>query len=419
MNIPNGKWCSASDAIKSVTSGMKVAIGTFSAEPLPLTQALWARAPQLRNLTVVTGMLMDYAFLKAPGHENIHFRTWFMPGTLLKSYGGKINAEFMPLTSVQAVRYFESADDIDLALVQVSPANAEGMHSFGINNSNTRAMVKAAKFVIAEVNEEMPFTLGNSLVHESELNLLVPSNRPLPDFPNRLATDAGDIAIGRSVAALVKDGATVQVGIGSIPGAVCDGLIQMGRKDLLFISLVTDAVRKLIEAGCCVQDNPKAVVVQVMGTRELYRWVGNNPAIAVVDALTTHSLEKLQARKNLVSINSALDIDLYGQVNSELLNGEQAGAIGGSMDFAIGCQFEGALSIFAIRSTTSSGASKILAHFKSHGPVTIPRSLVHIVVTEWGVADLRNLSVRERARALASIAHPDHRAALLDAARNM
>ena len=144
MNFPNGKWCSASDAIKSVTSGMKVAIGTFSAEPLPLTQALWARAPQLRNLTVVTGMLMDYAFLKAPGHENIHFRTWFMPCTLLKSYGGKINAEFMPLTSVQAVRYCESADDIDLALVQVSPANAEGMHSFGINNSNTRAMVKAA-----------------------------------------------------------------------------------------------------------------------------------------------------------------------------------------------------------------------------------------------------------------------------------
>lgn len=419
MTPPQEKWRSASDAIKSITSGMKVAIGTFSAEPLVLTQALWARAPELRDLTVVTGMLMDYGFLKGPGHENIHLRTWFMPGTLLKSSGGTIDAEFMPLTSVQAVRYFESASDIDVALVQVSPANAQGMHSFGINNSNTRAMVNAAKFVIAEVNEDMPFTLGNSLIHESELDLLVASNRPLPDFPNRPATDAGDIAIGKSVAALVNDGATVQVGIGSIPGAVCDGLIQMGRKNLQFISLVTDSVRKLIEAGCCVQDNPKAVVVQVMGTRELYRWVGNNPAIAVVDALTTHSLEKLYERKNLISINSALEIDLYGQVNSELLNGRQAGAIGGSMDFAIGCQFEGALSVFAMRSTTSSGASKILAHFKNHGPVTIPRSLVHIVVTEWGVADLRNLSVRERARALANIAHPDHRPALLDAAAGM
>jgi len=398
---------------------MKVAIGTFSAEPRALTEALWARAPDLRNLTVVSGMLMDYNFLKAPGHENIRFRTWFMPGTLLKGSVGKIDAEFIPLTSVQAVRYFESADDIDVALLQVSPANTEGMHSFGINNSNTRAMVNAAKFVIAQVNANMPFTMGNSLIHESELDILVEGNHPLPDFPNRPATDPADINIGQRVAALVGDGATVQVGIGSIPGAVCDGLIQLGRKNLLFISLVTDAVRKVIEAGCCVQENPKAIVVQVMGTRDLYAWVDNNPAIALVDALTTHSLEKLYARRQVVSINSALEIDLYGQSNSELLDGKQAGGIGGSMDFAIGCQFEGALSIIAMRSTTSSGASKILPTFKNNGPVTIPRSLVQVVVTEWGVADLRNLSVRERARALANIAHPDHRAALLDAAGTM
>ncbi len=417
MTSPAEKWRSAADAVAAISSGMKVAIGTFSAEPLVLTTALWERAAELADLTVVSGMLMNYSFLKS--RPNIRLRTWFMPGTLLKESAGKIDAEFIPLTSVQAVRYFESAKDIDVALVQVSPANADGLHSFGINTSNTRAMVNAARFVIAEVNEDMPFTLGDSLVHESELDLLVASNRTLPDFPNRPATDEADIAIGQHVAQLVGDGSTVQVGIGSIPGAVVDGLIQLKRKNLFFISLLSDPVRKLIEAGCCVEQNPKAVVVQVMGTRELYRWVAHNPAIALVDALTTHSLEKLHARKNMVSVNSALDIDLFGQVNSEMLDGRQAGGIGGSMDFAMGAQFEGSLSIFAMRSTTTSGASKILPRFKGGAPVTIPRSLVHIVVTEHGVADLRNLSVRERALALANIAHPTHRPGLLDAAASL
>lgn len=415
MNNSNKKWRSAAGAVAAITSGKKVAIGTFSAEPLRLTAALWERAADLTDLTIVSGMLMDYSFLQSKAASNIRLRTWFMPGTLLKKSAGVVNAEFIPLTSVQAVRYFQAATDIDFALVQVSPANEDGMHSFGINTSNTRAMVNAAKFVIAEVNEQMPFTMGDSLIHESAFDVLVASNHELPDFPNRAATDEADICIGRRVAELIKSGSTVQVGIGSIPGAVVEGLIELQRKDLVFISLVSDAVRKLIEAGCCVQANPKAVVVQAMGTRELYRWVAHNPAIAFVDALTTHSLETLHGRKNLVSINSALEVDLWGQVNSELLDGKQAGGIGGSMDFAIGGQFESALSIIAMRSTTNSGASKIQGSFQP-GPITIPRSLVQIVITEHGVADLRNLSLRERALALANIAHPTHRQYLIDAA---
>lgn len=419
MTSSNKKWRSAAEAVIAITSGMKVAVETMSAEPLVLTEALWERAADLNDLTVISGLLMNYSFLNSKARENIRLRTWFMPGTLLKGVTGKIDAEFLPLTSVQAVRYFESAADIDVGLVQVSPANSEGMHSFGINTSHTRALVKSARLVIAEVNEQMPFALGDCLIHQSELDILVASNRPLPEFPNRPATDASDISIGRRVAEFVRDGSTVQVGIGSIPGAFVEGLIQHGRKDLVFISLLTDAVRKLIEAGCCIEQNPKAVVVQVMGTRDLYRWVAHNPAIAMVDALTTHSLEKLHARKNLVSVNSALEVDLYGQVNSDLLDGKQAGGIGGSMDFAMGAQFEGALSIFALRSTTTSGASRVRGTFQGNGPITIPRSLVHIVVTEHGAADLRKLSVRERALALAGIAHPDHRQSLLEAAASM
>lgn len=413
------QWRSAADAVAAITSGMCIAIETTSAEPLVLTDALWTRARELKDLTVIGGLLMNYGFMESNASGNIRLRTWFMPGTLLKKSATAFDAEFLPLTSVQAVRYFESAPMIDVALVQVSPANAQGMHSFGINTSHTRALVKAARLVIAEVNEEMPFVLGDSLIHASELDILVASQRPLPEFPNRAATDEADMAIGRQIAEFVQDGATVQIGIGSIPGAFVEGLIQLGRKDLAFISLFTDAVRKLVEAGCCTERNPKAVVVQVMGTRDLYRWVAHNPAIAMADALGTHSLESLHARKHLVCVNSALEIDLFGQVNSEILHGKQAGGIGGSMDFTIGAQFEGGLSIFALRSTTTSGASRILGQLQSNAPITIPRSLVHIVVTEYGAADLRYLSVRERALALANIAHPSHRQPLLEAAARL
>lgn len=416
MTHAQSKWRSAADAVAAISSGMNIAIETTSAEPLILTDAFWARACELKNLTVIGGLLMNYDVIESQAHDSLRLRTWFMPGTLLRKSGKAFDAEFMPLTSVQAVRYFESAPMIDVALIQVSAANAQGMHSFGINTSHTRALAKAARLVIAEVNQEMPFVLGDSLIHESELDVLVASQRPLPEFPIRATADEIDAAIGRQVAELVQDGATVQIGIGSIPGAFVESLIQLGRKDLMFISLFTDAVRKLVEAGCCTKQNPKAVVVQVLGTRDLYRWVAQNPAIAMADALGTHSLESLYARKRLISVNSALEIDLFGQVNSEILHGKQAGGIGGSMDFTIGAQFDGGLAIFALRSTTTGGASRIVGSLQGQVPITIPRSLVHIVVTEYGMVDLRYLSVRERAVALANIAHPSHRQSLLEAA---
>ena len=412
--IHSSKWRSAKDAIGLVTSGMTVAIETLSAEPLALTAALWEHACDLKDLTVLTGLLADYPFA-TKARENVRLRCWFLPGTLMKGATGEIKAEFLPLNIVQTFRFLQSTPT-DLALVQVSPANAQGMHSLGINTSFSRAMLRSAKLVIAEVNDAMPFAMGDSLVHESELDILVATNRPLPESSLRVADDAIDLSIGLRAAKLVQDGSTVALGIGSIPGAFVEGLIQLGRQDLLLINLLTDAGRKLIESGCCGTQNPKAVVGDVMGTRELYRWLANNPAIHMADALATHSVESLHARKNFVSVSSALEIDLYSQANSEWLGGKQAGGIGGSMDFAIGAQFEGGLSIFALRSTTSSGASRIVPRFKGDGPITIPRTLVQVVVTEYGVADLRKLSVRERALALASIAHPSHRQSLVEAA---
>ena len=173
----------------------------------------------------------------------------------------------------------------------------------------------------------------------------------------------------------------------------------------------------LVESGRCSSDLPNALVGDILGSEDLYRWVDHNKSIRLEDASLTHGLNGLAKVKNFVSINSALEIDLYGQLNSETLNDRQAGGIGGSIDFMMGAQFEGNGSIVAFPSTTGRGKSRIVESL-AEGPVTVPRSLVQYVVTEFGVADLRNKTSLERAVALASIAHPDFRDSLLRASAN-
>lgn len=414
MNAANKtKTMSADDAVSLVRSGMTVALGNLSSEPLALTAALWNRAGELRDVTIVSGMMLTgYPFLQGAGAETFKLRTWFMPGTLLGGEAKDLRADVLPLTWAQTIRYLD-AQAFDVVLLQVSPADRNGYHSFGVNTSQMRAMMRGSGIVIAQVNEAMPRTMGDSLVHVSELDVLVPSDRPLIEFPHRDG-DAADSAIGEAVADLVPDGATLQFGIGTIPAAALDGLIQRGRKEINIISQMTDPAWRLIESGVCHKALPQAQVGDALGTRALYDWLNQNPAVHFVDGLATHSLETLARRHRFVSINSALEIDLYGQFNSEMLAGRQVGGIGGSVDFAAGAQFDGNRSIIALRSRTSDGKPRIVPNLPV-GPVTVSRTYVQFVVTEYGVADLRNLTVRERALALAGIAHPDDRAELIEA----
>lgn len=402
---------SAADALARVESGMTIAFPHLSAEPLALTEALWSRAEQLSDLTVYSGMLLSgYDFLKGPAASNIHFKTWFMPGTLLRSSAADVEAEYLPLTWAQTARFLASVP-IDVGLVQVGPADDDGYYNLGVNATVAMALVRNARLVIAQVNANVPNTGGQSRVHASELDIIVAEDRPLIAFPHR-ANDVIDEQIGNRIAELVPDGATLQFGIGGIPGAAVDALVRRGRRDLSIISMLTDAARRLIEAGCCRAENPKAMVGDILGSTALYEWVDGNPAIALADALATHSIESFVARPTIFSINSGLEVDLFGQVNSETLGGRQAGAIGGSVDFAVAGQVEGVTSVVGLRSTTNRGGSRIVRRLDSE-IVTISRTFVETVVTEYGVAELRHKSVNERAVALAGIAHPDHRAALL------
>lgn len=408
-----GEWRSAADAIDLVSSGSVVAVGHLGAEPLTLTSELWARAPHLHDVTILSGMMVSgYPFLRIPDSP-FRLKTWFMPGTLMSGDMRAVAADYLPMSWTQVARFLRSGV-VDVALVQVSEADAAGNHSLGISVGQHRAMIEGAKLVIAEVNAAMPRTAGASLIHQSKIDVLVRGDHELLPFPNRPAGPV-ETAIGIKAAELIGDGTTVQFGIGSIPSAMLNGLVELGRRDLRILSQVTDPARDLIEAGCCRDDVPAALIGEVLGSQELYRWSDQNRALHMTDALVTHSLESFADRSPFVSVNSALEIDLYGQVNSEWLGGRQAGAIGGSMDFGMAAQMEGNRSIIALNSVTSKGKSRIVPALAS-GPVTIQRSMVQFVVTEHGTADMRHLTMTERATALASIAHPDHRESLERAA---
>jgi 4-hydroxybutyrate CoA-transferase len=407
----------ADEALQSVEAGMLVATGGLSAEPIVLLEALGRRSVDVEGLTLLSGMLIEgYAALSPHLGRSIALDTWFMPGTALGDVGFGPNVDFLPMSWTQTCRYVDQLD-IDVCLLQVSPADDQGFHSIGISAGMSPILVKRSRVIIAQLNDEMPYTYGNTLVHESQIDFLVEQSAPLRKYPHRAPDELG-ATIGRLVADLIPDGSTIQSGIGTIPESVVNCLVEDGRSNLMITSMLTDAGRALIEAGACRTDGPAAIVGEVCGTPDLYRWVNRNPAVELHEGFTTHSLPAIASRSNLVSINSTLEVDLYGQLNSEVLKSGQAGGIGGSVDFMIGAQFPGNKSIIALPSTTKRGASRIIPCL-TKGLVTAQRTLVQYVVTEYGVADLQFLSAARRAEALAAISHPDHRDELLRAAKEL
>lgn len=403
-------WLTPAQAVGRIRSGMSIAFPHLSAEPTALTAALWERAGDLKDLTVYSGMLLSgYKFLSMPAAGNIRFKTYFMPGTLLRKTAADVRAEYLPLTYAQTARFLLETPT-DVAMIPVSPADTDGYHSLGLSCTVSKAMAHSARYLIGQVNANVPRTLGDSRIHVSRFDALVDVTEPLLEYPSR-PTDDVDDAIGRLIADLIPDGATLSFGVGGIPAAAAAALIARRSRDLRFINTFSDPVMHLIQAGCACNEDPKAQVGDIFGSRELYRWVAGNSAIALADALTTHTPEAFVARKSVVSINSALEIDLLGQVNAETIDGRQSGAMGGLVDFAIGGQVEGGKFILGLRSRTNNGRSRIVSRLDGQ-IVSLSRTFVETVVTEFGIAQLRNKSVAERAAALANIAHPDDRATL-------
>jgi len=408
------------EALRSVRSGMRVYIQPGCAEPETLAEALLERGPYVADVEVLHLLTLGCADYVKPEMEG-HFRhnAFFIGGNVREAVNDG-RADYTPVYLSEVEELFESgAIPLDVALIQVSPPDAHGFCSLGVGVDTTLTAAKCARLVIAQVNDQMPRTYGDSFLRVGQIHMFVESSRPLCELPQEPITGL-HVEIARNVAGLIEDGAVLQTGIGGIPSAVLPFL--MDRKDLgIHTELVSDAAIPLIEAGVITGARktykPRKIILGfVLGTKKLFRYVDNNPAFEFRPCAYTNDPRIIAQNDNMVAINSALQIDLTGQVCSDSLGSYFYSGIGGQVDFMRGAaDAKGGKPIIAVSSTAKNGSlSRIVATLTPGSGVVTSRGLIHYVVTEYGVAYLHGKSIRERAKALIEIAHPDFREELYE-----
>lgn len=405
------KIVSIEEALQQVTSGDTIGIGHAVGEPKALVDALVRRGNELRGVTI-THMINTRAaeYVDAKYASSFRHNSLFVGGPIRKAVADG-RADFTPCHFSQIPNLFNDGNiPLDVALIQVSPPDRHGFVSLGVSVDYTMALAKNAKLVIAQINKEMPRTLGDCFLHIEEIDYGVVWDEPLVEIPRSILT-AEEIAIGKHCAALIKDGDTLQLGIGSLPDAVLSMLTD--KQNLgIHSELISDGVMDLIQCnvitnGAKTIHKGKIVATFVMGTKELYSFIDDNPMVHMAPATYVNAPEVIAQNDNLVSINSCVQIDLTGQVCAESVGRKQISASGGQVDFVRGAKMSrGGRSIMAMASSARGGTvSKIVDVLDEGAVVTTGRNEVHYVVTENGVADLHGQTLRERGRRLIQIAH--------------
>ena len=408
------------EALRYLQSGMRVYIQPGCAEPETLVEALIRRAPFVHEVEIVHMMTMGEAPYVAPEMAD-HFRhnAMFIGGNVREAINDG-RADYTPIYLSEIEELFESgAMPIDVALLELSPPDSHGFCSFGVGVDMSLTAAKCARYVVAQINDHMPRTFGDSFIHVTELDAVVESSRPLCCMKPPQITDM-HVAVARNVAGLIEDRAVLQTGIGGIPDAVLPFL--MDRKDLgIHSELVSNGVIPLIEAGVITgaQKNfkPRKIILGfAIGTKQLFDFVDNNPIFEFHPTAYTNDPGLIARNDNMVAINSALQIDLTGQVCSDSIGNQFYSGIGGQVDFLRGAsRSKGGKPIIAISSTAKDGSvSRIVPMLSPGAGVVTSRGLVRYVVTEYGVAYLHGKSIRERAKALIEIAHPKFREELYE-----
>jgi acyl-CoA hydrolase len=415
-----GKCMPARDAVGSVESGMRVYIHSGCAEPETLVEALVGRAPQLRDVEIVHILTFGTAPYVAPEMAG-HFRhvAFFMAANV-RAAVNEGRADFVPIQLSEVEGLFASGQmPLDVALVQLSPPDGHGFVSLGVGVDLTMTAVRHANRVIAQVNDQMPRTHGDTFLHVRDIDAFVETSRPLCEVHGGEST-AETRASARNVAALIEDGATLQVGIGAIPEGVLEFLHD--RKDLgVHSEIVSDAIIPLMESGVINGRRKtllprKMVVGFLVGTRKLFQFAHDNPGFEFRANSFVNNSQIIAQNDNMVAINSALQIDLTGQVCADSIGTFFYSGIGGRVDFLRGASLaKGGKAILALTSTAKNGAvSRITPRLEPGAGVVTTRGLVRYVVTEFGAAYLHGLSIRQRAEALIQIAHPKFRQELYD-----
>lgn len=429
-SIYQSRVTTAEKAVEAVKSGDRIFMTGNVSVPQTLLAALVAIAPKLKDVQICQALSVgpaDYVNPEMEGHLRVN--AMFISANIRKAVQ-QGRADFTPvLLSEFPLLFKNKVLPVDLAFIHVSPPDEHGFCSLGVEVGLTKSPAESAKIIIAEVNDQMPRTLGDSFIHVSRLTHIVPVSYPIPEMPmSGEAIDPITERLAGYVADLIPDGATMQMGIGAIPDAVLKYLFQ--KKDLgIHSEMISDGVIELVDAGVLTNARKtihtgKIVVGFILGSQRLYSWVDDNPLCEFHRTEYVNDPFVIAQNEKMVAINSAIEIDLTGQVCADSIGPKFFSGIGGQLDFIYGAsRAKGGVPIIAMPSSNvmkdGSMISKIVPMLKQGAGVVTGRNHIHYVVTEYGVADLYGKTISQRVKALINVAHPDFRADLEKQAKEL
>ncbi|MBP6335206.1 MAG: acetyl-CoA hydrolase/transferase family protein [Bacteroidia bacterium] len=409
------KFRTADDAVKIVQSGDRIFIQGSAATPNVLLKSLFKRKNELKRVELVSISTIGDDIFKPSDIGDSFFVNSLFVSKNVREIVNTVHGEYVPVFLSEIPLLFQNNIlPIDVAFIHLSPPDKHGYCSLGTSVDTVRSAIKSAKHVIAQVNKQMPRTHGDGLIHVDTIHSLVEIDEALPEVSYSKKMDENSLTIGKYCAELIEDGSTLQMGIGAIPDAVLSCLNN--HKDLgVHTEMFSDGVIPLVKNGVItnkykVRDRGRIVTGFVIGTKELYNFVDDNPLVSFLDIDYVNDTSVIRTNPKVVAINSAIEIDITGQICSDSIGMYQYSGVGGQMDFMRGAALsKGGKPIIALKSTTKEGNSKIVPFLKQGASVATTRAHVHYVVTEYGVAYLFGKNLQQRANALLNITHPKHR----------
>ncbi len=409
------KVVSAAEAVKAVKSGDRIFLTGNCSVPSEILSALVDRAHDLKDVEICQALTVGSADYVSPDMEgHLRVNTMFISHNTREAVGAG-RADFTPVLLSEFPLLFKNKIlPVNVAFVHLSPPDPHGYCSFGVEVGLSKSPAESAEIIIAEVNEQMPRTLGDTFIHVSAIDYIVPVDYPLPELAMGEGKPSEEVEkIAAYIADLIPDEATMQMGIGAIPDAVLKHLFD--KKDLgIHTELFSDGVIDLVEAGVLTNAKKtlhpgKIIAGFILGTKRLYEWVHNNPLIEFLRTEYVNDPFVVSQNHRMVAVNSAIEVDLTGQICADSIGTKLYSAVGGQLDFVYGAsRSKGGVPIIALPSTAKD-FSRIVTTLKVGAGVVTTRNHIHYVVTEYGVANLYGKTIRERAQQLINVAHPDFR----------
>lgn len=412
---------SPAEAVACVKSGNRIFFHGAAMTPNVLIEALCERYQELQEVELIQIHTEGNArYTQAPYREAFITNSCFVGSNVREAANSAYGAYIPIFLSEVHLLFRKNILPLDVAFIQVSPPDSHGFCSLGVSVDITLPAVQTAKKIIAQINPNVPRTHGDGIIHMSKIDAAIEVDKPIHGHALTTPTEI-ERQIGKHVAELVEDGATLQMGIGGIPNVVLSNLMNHKRLGI-HTELFSDGILPLVEKGIITGEEKqiktgKIVTCFAMGSPELYEFVNDNPLVHFKEAAYTNDTAIIRRNPKVTAINSAIEIDLTGQICADTIGKYQYSGVGGQMDFIRGASLsEGGKAIFALPSITHKGISKIVPFLKEGAGVTTTRAHVHYIATEYGVVNLYGKNLKQRAKALISIAHPSHREALEKAA---